>query len=498
MPAGSLFDNDQFAAQIVEVDMKDEMESSFMPYALSSLTARAIPDVRDGLKPVQRRILYAMHRLGLSPTSGHSKSATVVGEVMGKFHPHGDSAIYETMVRLGRPSALQLPLIDPRGNFGGLDDPAAAPRYTEARLAQPAVSMLDGIDENAVDFTDTFDGARQEPVVLPSNLPNLLTNGTDGIAVGMSTSIPPHNLEEVVRAVRLWLTSKAANGPSLTRLMKHITGPDFPFGGILSGDVAEAYKTGRGVLRVRARHTVEKVPGSRRRQIVFTELPRGPVSIITAIRKDRDKDKGKNRLQGVADAFDTSDKNEPKVTVELNVGTDPEAAAEELFAVTPLESSVSMIAVAIVDGIPRQLTLREMVAHYADHLCQVTLRRAEHARESARKRAHVLAGLIAAAERIQEVIEAIRASTDAAVLRTELMSMLGIDEEQVDHVLDMRLRRLSALEEGRLRAELAEQEAVIADRTEVIDDEQRLRAEAIKNMEQAARPAATPRKTLIR
>ena len=485
-----------FAREVIDVDLTDEARDSFMPYALSVIRARAIPDVRDGLKPVQRRILYGMSQLGLDPSGGHLKSAGVVGEVMGKYHPHGDSAIYETMVRMGQDAVAQVPLVDPRGNFGGLDDPPAAYRYTEARLSEAAMAMLDGIDQESVDFIDTFDGARQEPVVLPANLPNLLINGAAGIAVGVSTSIPPHNAEEVVKAVRIWLMSPEGKIPTLARLMKVLPGPDFPSGGLLSGDIKEAYTTGRGTLKLRAKCMVQK--NGRRRQLVFDDLPYqvGPEKVIAEIRKVTDKKK-KELVKGVAEVHNTSGPHGPQVTVVLTVGTSPETARDDLYARTSLANSVSVNAVSIVGGAPRTLGLREMIRLYADHLTEVTLRRAQFVREQAARRAHILRGLLAAVSLIDEVIAAIRSSEDSSTAREALMGLLSIDEDQAEAVLEMRLRRLNALEEGTLRKDLAGQEAVIEDRTEVIEDDKRLRSEAIKNMEDAAKNGTRPRRTEI-
>ena len=489
----------EFAASVVEVDMPDELRDSFMPYALSVTVARAIPDVRDGLKPVQRRILYAMNQLRLLPTSGHQKSANIVGEVMGKYHPHGDLSIYEAMVRMGQPVASMVPLVDPRGNFGGLDDKPAAYRYTEARLSEPAMSMLDGIDEGTVDFADSYDGRRSEPTVLPAGIPNLLVNGAWGVAVGLSTSIPPHNLDEVMRAVRMWLKAPEDKPPTLSRLMRALPGPDFPSGGILTGDIKTAYATGKSAtgkdaLRLRARCRVEKAT-SRRRQLVFDELPYriGALKVVEAIRQASESD----RVKGIADAADTSSSTGAQVTVVLNVGSDPDQVRDELFAATPLEDTVSVNAVALVDGIPRVLGLREMIAEYSKHLLDVTLRRAKHVRGIALKKSHELRGLLAAVVRIEDVIAAIRAADSTAAERESLMQLLGIDAEQANAVLEMPVRRLSALGEANLRDGLSAQEAIIVSRTEVIEDDQKLRAEVIANLEAAVKPAVAARRTVI-
>lgn len=483
---------DVIAKQVVDVDLEQEAPDSFMPYALSVITGRAIPDIRDGLIPVQRRILYTMFRLGLDPASSHRKSAGIVGEVMGKYHPHGDSAIYGAMVRMGQDVVAQLPFVDPRGNFGGLDDPPAAYRYTEARLSEAAMSMLAGINQNAVDMTPTFDGERDEPTVLPANLPNLLVNGPTGIAVGVSTSIPPHNLGEVVKAVRKWMMSPEGRRPTVAALMKIIPGPDYPSGGVLTGEIESAYKTGQGRMRLRARCKVEKGT-ARRRQIVFDELPHhvGPESVIAAVRKAVDA----QQLKGVSEVSNTSGEHGAQVTVLLMVGADPNAVAESLYSKTPLEKTVSMNAVALIDGAPRVVDLRSMISHYADHLSVVTKRRAQHDLDNATARAHILRGLIAAVSMIEEVVAAIRASKDTPAARAALMALLDVDEEQADAVLEMRLRRLNALEETELRRQLEEQEAIIADRTEIVTDDKRLRDEAVKTMEASAKGSIRPRRT---
>ena len=486
---------ERFAKEVVDVDIVDEMPDDFMRYAMYVIEERALPDVRDGLKPVQRRILYVMHHeLGLHPNGGHRKSAGIVGEVMGKYHPHGDGAIYGAVVNMAQDVSTQMPLVDPRGNFGGLDDPPAAYRYTEARLSEAATALLSGINQNAVDMKSTFDGERQEPTVLPAHLPNLLVNGAIGIAVGMSTYIPPHNLEEIVKAVRIWMMSPEGKVPTLARLMKVVQGPDFPVGGILTGDLKEVYSTGRGLLKLRARCEIRKGT-PRRRQLVFDELPYqvGAESIIARIQKGVKV----GRIKGVADVSNTSGQDGPQVTVTLSVGTSPEEARDALYSATQLENTVSVRAVALVDGSPKTLGLREMIKHYAEHLREVTLRRAHFVLEQALRRAHILRGLLVAVSRIDEVIATIRASEDSSSARQALMRLLDIDEEQAEAFLEMRFRRLTALEEDTLRKDLAEQEVIIKSRTEVINDDNLLRAEAVKNMEQAAKGLYKPRRTEI-
>ena len=487
----------EIAAEVVDVDLPDEMRDSFMPYALSVTVSRAIPDARDGLKPVQRRILHVMAALHLGPKDGHRKSAGIVGEVMGKYHPHGDGAIYEAMVRMGQPAVSMMPLVDPRGNFGGLDDPPAAYRYTEARLSNAAMAMLDGLNENAVDFVPTYDGEREEPAVLPAGLPNLLVNGVSGIAVGMATSIPPHNLHEVVEAVCLWLKAPEGSPPTLRALLKAMSGPDFPCGGVFvasSEEIEDAYRTGRGSFRLRALCTVEQVTAKRAR-LTFTELPHqiGAERVVKKIRQRIEAE----ALPGVRDAANMSDKTGARVSVELHPGADAETAKALLYSSTPLEESVSLNAVAILGGQPLLMSLPNLVMAYGNHVIETTQRRAAFVRDRAARRVHILNGLIAATVAIDQVIRVIRKAQSADAARSGLRKLLKIDDEQAEAILDMRLRRISALEESTLRSELAEQEAVIADREEMLGDPVKLRSEAINILRAHAEPLAAPRRTVI-
>ena len=436
---------EQIAREIVEVPVADEMRDSFMPYALSVTTSRAIPDVRDGLKPVQRRILYVMADLGLRPGTPFRKSAGVVGEVMGKYHPHGDGAIYEAMVRMGQTFSMSVPLVDPKGNFGSLDDPPAAYRYTEARLTSAAMAMVIDLDEETVDFLPNFDGEREEPTCLPAAIPNLLVNGASGIAVGMATNMPPHNLAEIAAAIDHVLMNRRPK-PSVDDLMEFVEGPDFPTGGIVvdDGSLREAYATGRGTIRVRARAEIENIT-ARRQGIVVTELPYavGPERVQTKIRELVSAGK----LDGIAAVVDLSDRNHGlRLVIECKTGVGPHGLLEKLYRLTPLEESFGINNVALVDGVPTTLGLYALCQHYVDHRLDVIVRRTEYRLARAEDRAHVLLGLLLALDNIDQVISIIRGSDDASAARSELMNLLKLTEVQATHILDMQLRRLTALE----------------------------------------------------
>ena len=486
------------AAHLRPVDLADEMRDGFIPYSLSVITARAIPDARDGLKPVQRRTLYAMHRLGLRPGQARRKSAGVVGEVMGKYHPHGDSAIYESMVRMGQAFAMSVPLVDGKGNFGSLDDPPAAYRYTEARLAAASDPMLAGIDEDAVEMVPTFDGARTQPECLPSGLPNLLVNGASGIAVGMATSIPPHNLGEVVEAVAFTLRNLSGSDKWLTaKLAEIVPGPDFPSGGVIVGTegIAAAYGEGKGGIKVRAKAEVVKATAKRDR-IVVTELPYmvGPERVCEQIAKMIENDK----LPEVSSCNDLSDRSHGlRLVIECKPGRPGSAVLERLWSVTSLEDTFSANCVALSDGQPVTMTLGAMCSAYAEHRLSVVVRRAEHALGKARERAHILEGLLAAVGKIREVVDAIAKAKSDDAARKALKRILKVDDDQAEAILDMRLRRVSALEGGKLKAELKEKQKIIADRQALLDSPQRQRKEAEKHLRDAAAPLVVPRRTEI-
>ena len=480
--------------RIVEIDVAEEMRSSFLEYAYSVIYARALPDARDGLKPVQRRILFQMAQMGLRPDRGHVKSARVVGEVMGRLHPHGDSAIYDALVRMAQPFALRLPLIDGHGNFGSLDDGPAAMRYTEARLAAAAMDMTSSLDEDVVDFIANYDGREIEPTVLPAAIPNLLVNGAAGIAVGMATNLVPHNLGEVIAAARHLLTHPRA---TLDDIMRFIPGPDLPGGGVIVGldGIREAYATGRGAFRVRARTRIEQVT-PRRRGIVVTELPMniGPERIIERI-KDLVQAK---KIQGIADITDLTDGDSGlNLVIEVKNGFHPDAVLESLFKLTPMEDQVSVNAVALVDGQPQTLGLLDLLRVFIDHRLDVVRRRSGYRRLRAQERLHLVEGLLVAILDIDEVIQLIRESDDAAAARARLMSVFDLTETQANHILDMPLRRLTKFSRIELEKEADELRAQIDELTGILEDESVLRRVVSDELAEVARAHATPRRTLL-
>ncbi len=479
---------------VVEIDVSDEMRTSFLEYAYSVIYARALPDARDGLKPVQRRIVFQMSQMGLRPDRGHVKCARVVGEVMGRLHPHGDAAIYDALVRMAQPFALRVPLVDGHGNFGSLDDGPAAMRYTEARLAAPAMAMAAGLDEDVVDFAPNYDGREREPVVLPAAIPNLLVNGASGIAVGMATNLVPHNLGEVVGAARHLI---AEPGASLSDLMRFVPGPDLPGGAVIVGldGIREAYETGRGSFRVRARTRIEQV-SPRRRGIVVTELPMnvGPERIIERV-KDLVQAK---KLTGIADITDLTDGDSGlALVIEVKNGFHPEAVLEDLFRLTPMEDQVSINAVALVDGQPQTLGLRALLQVFVDHRFAVVRRRSAFRRSRAQERLHLVDGLLIALLDIDEVIQLIRESDDAAAARERLMTVFDLSEVQATYILDMPLRRLTKFSRLELEKEAGELREQIEELTAILDDEASLRRVVSDELAEVAAAHATPRRTLL-
>ncbi len=441
------------AAPLLAVDINDEMSKSFVDYAMSVIVSRALPDVRDGLKPVQRRIIYAMDDMGVGPRSSHRKSATVVGEVIGKYHPHSNDAIYDALVRMGQSFSLRYPLVDPQGNFGTTDDPPAAMRYTECRLAQLAAVLLDGIDEDTVDFADNFDGSEQEPVVLPARFPNLLVNGSQGIAVGMATNIPPHNLQEVIDACLFGLENPDAGPEEYLSIVK---GPDFPTGGYVIGTkgVKDALVSGRGSVRMRAVTDVEPIRRNRT-AIVVTELPyqvsqdRVMARIATLVQQ--------KTLEGISDLRnESSARVGVRLVIELKKDVNPKVVLNNLFKHTNLEENFGVNTVALVDGVPRTLNIAEMVQYFLDHQMEVIERRTRFRLARAQARAHVLEGLIVAVDNIDEVIAVIRGSEDTVSARSALMDRFPLSEIQARAILDMALRRLTSLETTKLRDEHAD------------------------------------------
>jgi len=485
----------RIASEIREITASEELGQSFLPYSLSVITARALPDVRDGLKPVQRRILVTMAGLNLSPANPHRKSANVVGTCMASYHPHGDSAIYDALVRLAQDFSMRVPLIDPHGNFGTLDDPPAAYRYTECRLAQAAVEMLDSLDENTVAWRSTFDEENQEPEYLPAKLPNLLVNGTSGIAVGMATNMPPHNLGEVVSALKLFLTR--ANPPTVEQLMARLPGPDFPTGGIIvdDGGLADAYRNGRGTIRVRATAEVTQV-SARRTGIVITELPY-MVGVERVISRVKDL-VNSGKLTAITDIKNLSDRRSGlRLQFELRSGTNGAAVLAELYRLTPLEETFAINNVALVNGVPTTLGLVELCRHFITHRIDVVVRRTTFRRDRALARAHILEGLLIALDNIERVIQIIRSSPDVPTARATLMDELTLTDIQANAILDMRLRRLTALERQELVDELAALRAEIADYDAILGSEDRQKQVVREELEDLAKRLGTPRRSRI-
>jgi DNA gyrase subunit A len=451
-------------------ELEQEMRSSFLDYAMSVIVSRALPDVRDGLKPVHRRVLYAMHEGGLQPNRPRVKSASVVGDVMKNFHPHGDLAIYDTLVRLAQPFSLRYPLVDPQGNFGSIDDdPPAAMRYTEVRLSRIATELLRDIDADTVDFGPNYDERRREPLVLPSRFPNLLVNGSSGIAVGMATNIPPHHLGETIDAVVALIDEPSL---SVEGLMRHVKGPDFPTGAIIvgRGGIRDAYRSGRGRIVMRARAHVEELRGGRS-AIVVTELPYGVKKggDTGVIRKIADLVQEKV-LTEISDLADHSDRTGMRIQIELKRDAVPQVALNKLFKHTPLQTTFGYNAVALVDGVPRTLSLLELVRHYLDFQRDVVTRRSKDELRKKEARAHVLEGYLKALDALDEIIELIRAAADVDQARRGLMERFGFTEVQAQAILDLRLRALTALERQNVEQEYADLAERIAELRDILGD----------------------------
>ena len=488
-------EDQSFAREVVEVPVAEELKESFLAYSLSVITARAIPDVRDGLKPVQRRILYSMLRMGVRPDTPHRKSARVVGDTMGRYHPHGDAAIYDALARMGQPFSRGMTLIDPQGNFGSLDDPPAASRYTECRLTAAAMAMVGELDEDTVEFRPTYDGEATEPGYLPALLPNLLLNGTTGIAVGMATNMPTHNLAEVHAAITLTMNKRRPK-PTIDEMLAVLPGPDFPSGGIVVDDgIREAYETGRGTIRIRARAHVEDI-GRGRQAIVVTELPYlvGPERVISKLKELNEA----GRVTGIADFKNLSDRHTGlRLQVTVKPDHNPQAVLGELYRLTPLEETFGINNVVLVDGEPRTLGIHEMCRHYIDHRLDVVVRRTRHRLARAEERLHLVAGLLMALEVIDEVVAIIRGSEDAATARDGLMDRFDLNRLQTDHILDMPLKRLTALETRRLLDERDDLEASIRDFTTLLGSEKRQRTLVLDELAEAVESFGRPRRTEI-
>ncbi len=487
---------EDFEENIVDIDVAEEMRGSYLEYAYSVIYQRALPDARDGLKPVQRRILYQMNEMGLRPDRSHVKCARVVGEVMGRLHPHGDSAIYDALARMAQPWAMRLPLVDGHGNFGSLggDDAPAAMRYTEARLTAAAMEMVASIDEDTVEFIPNYDGSETQPDVLPAGLPNLLVNGASGIAVGMATNMAPHNLGEVIAAVRHLLSHP---GASLDALMRFVPGPDLPTGGRIVGleGIREAYETGRGIFRTRATATIEQIT-PRRTGIVVTELPYniGPEKVIARI-KDLVQAK---KLNGIADLKDLTDRKRGlHLVIEIRSGFNPDAVLAELYRLTPMEETFGINNVALVDGQPRVLGLRELLEIYVAHRLEVTRRRTDYRRRKRLERLHLVAGLLIALLNIDEVIALIRSSDDAATARQRLMDVFELSEIQAQYILDTPLRRLTRYDRLELETEQDELRAEIASLTSILESDTRLRELVSGELAEVAKKFGTPRRTVL-
>jgi DNA gyrase subunit A len=480
--------------RIEDIDLEAEMQGSYLEYAYSVIYSRALPDARDGLKPVQRRILYQMAEMGLRPDRGHVKSARVVGEVMGKLHPHGDSAIYDALVRLAQDFALRVPLVDGHGNFGSLDDGPAAARYTEARLAAAALSLTENLEEDVVDFVPNYDGQFQQPSVLPAAYPNLLVNGASGIAVGMATNMAPHNLSEVVAAATHLLEHPEA---TTAELMEFVPGPDFPSGGILVGldGVRDAYETGRGAFKLRGKVSIEQV-APRRTGLVITELPY-MVGAERVIEKLKDAVQSK-RLQGISDVTDLTDRNNGlRLVIGIKTGFDPQAVLELLYKLTPLEDSFNINNVALVDGQPRTLGLKELLRVYVDHRLEVVTRRSRYRLDRRRERLHLVTGLLTAILDIDEVIQVIRSSDTSEQARTRLSTVFDLDEVQAEYILELRLRRLTKFSRIELEQERDALLAEIAQLEELLGSDVLLRRQVALELEATADKHATPRRTLL-
>ncbi len=482
------------ADQIVDIDITTEMQGSFLEYAYSVIYSRALPDARDGLKPVQRRILYTMSEMGLRPDRAHVKSARVVGEVMGKLHPHGDAAIYDALVRMAQSFSLRIPLVDGHGNFGSPDDGPAAYRYTECRMDAAALPMVLSLDEDVVDFAPNYDGRELEPTVLPAAFPNLLVNGASGIAVGMATNMAPHNLGEVVAAARHLLAHPDAD---VEDLMRFVPGPDLPTGGRIVGldGVREAYETGRGTFRIRATARVEQIT-PRRSGLVITELPWnvGPEKVIEKIRELHNAKK----IAGIAGVTDLTDGEKGlQLVIELKSGFVPEAVLDQLYRLTPLEESFGINNVTLVDGQPQTLGLRALLQVYLDHRLEVVRRRSQFRRGRAADRLHLVDGLLIAILDIDEVIAVIRSSDDTAAARARLMTVFDLSEVQANYILEMPLRRLTRFSRIELEAERDELNRTIADLDRLLNDPAALRDLVSAELAEVAAAHATPRRTVL-
>ena len=494
--AGSRLDlTDIHGGTLKPTDLSSEMKTSFLEYSMSVIVARALPDVRDGLKPVHRRILYAMNEAHIVPSRPHKKSAWTVGEVIGKYHPHGDSAVYDSMVRLAQDFSMRLPLVDGHGNFGSIDgDPAAAMRYTEARLTRSAMEMLRDLDKETVDLQPNYDESLTEPSVLPARFPNLLVNGSSGIAVGMSTNIPPHNLGEVTDAVKMVIDNPDC---TIDEIMTVLPGPDFPTGGIIMGSdgIEKAYKTGRGSVVVRAKCHAEKVKGRNRQRLVVTEIPYqvNKGNLQTRIAELVNE----KRIEGITDMRDESNRNGMRLIFELKQGVMPQVVLNNLYKKTQLQSTFGVISLALVDGIPKTLNIKEMIEYYIEHQVDVVTRRSEFDLRKAKKKVHILEGLLIAVDNIDEVVNIIKTSKDDNESRERLHERFGLDEVQCEAILQMRLRRLTGLARQKLVEQINELYDLINYLEDLLAHKEKILAVIEEELDEIRQKYDNPRRSVI-
>ncbi|MEW5953054.1 MAG: DNA gyrase subunit A [Bacillota bacterium] len=480
--------------KVVPININEEMKNSYLDYAMSVIVGRALPDVRDGLKPVHRRILYAMHGLGMTPDKPHRKSAHIVGEVLSKFHPHGDVAVYDALVRMAQNFSCRYPLVDGHGNFGSVDgDSAAAMRYTEARMAKITMELLADIEKDTVDFIDNYDNSNKEPVVLPARIPNLLINGSAGIAVGMATNIPPHNLGEIIDGVVMLIDQDEITSKDL---MKVIKGPDFPTGAKIMGrsGIISAYQTGRGSIKVRAQTNIEKTAGGKQ-QIIVNEIP-FQVNKARLIEKIAELVKDK-KIEGISDLRDESDRRGMRIVIELRRDANPNVILNQLYKHTQMQDSFGVIMLALVDGRPRVLSLKEVLSHYLDHQREVIIRRTRHDLAKAEARAHIVEGLKKALDHLDEVIKTIRASRTTEIARQALMNNFDFSQKQAEAILDMRLQRLTGLEREKLDQEYKDLIKRIEYLQSILASEQRVLSVIKEELLEVKRKFADSRRTVI-
>lgn len=480
-------------SRVLPVNIEHEVQKSFLEYSMSVIVSRALPDVRDGMKPIHRRIMYALYDQGMTHDKPHKKSANIVGEVMGKYHPHGDSAIYQTMVRLAQDFSMRYPLVDGHGNFGSIDgDQPAAMRYTESRMSKISAEMLADIDKETIDWMPNYDGTRQEPTVLPSRLPNLLLNGSSGIAVGMATNMPPHNLNEVAAGVKMLLENPEA---TVQELMQVIPGPDFPTGGLMMrGEIAKAYETGRGSVKVRARYHLEEKKGGKT-SIIFTEIPY-MVNKARLIERIADLVKEK-RIDGIADLRDESDRNGIRIVIELKKDVNADMMVNRLYKNTQLQDNFGIINLALVKGRPKILSLKQLLEYYIEHRKEIITRRTQHELKLARDREHILEGLKIALDNLDEVVRIIRTSKDREMARNGLITNFGLSEVQANAILDMRLVQLTNLEQEKIENELREIRAKIQDLLDILANPQRIVDIIEKDMDEISGKYGDKRRTEI-